>query len=84
MQQATLPMFNMVWMIYLATVKLNCDCLYFILKGGNSEFWPLCLPSVASPGRNILRVTSVGPPALQSHLVIFLQYFQHLHVIIQY
>ena len=41
-------MFNMVWMIYLAAVKLNYDWLSFILKGGKSEFWPLCLPSVAT------------------------------------
>jgi hypothetical protein len=41
-----LPMFNMVWMIYLATVKLNYDWLFFIFK---SEFWPSLTPLSGKP-----------------------------------
>ena len=32
MQLIALPMFNMVWLIYLTTVKLDSDWFFFILK----------------------------------------------------
>jgi hypothetical protein len=51
---------------------------FFILKGGKSEFWPLCLPSVA--GRKILGLTSANFLPWDG---TFLKPFQNVHVFIQ-
>ena len=75
--------FLMVWMIFPAIVKLYCDLLFFILKGGKSEFWPLCFPSAASPGRNIFRVTSASllpcKGTWQFFSNIFMELFSNKH-----